>query len=73
MIAEELRHQYALSYYPTNAAHDGSYRHIRVKVNRLNLAVRSRDGYRAASDKADSSRGSSDERQTRPRLTREKP
>jgi len=73
MIAEELRHQYALSYYPTNAAHDGSYRHIRVKVNRLNLAIRTRDGYRAAGDKANSSAGSSDEKQTRPRLTRERP
>src|SRR5262249_23439180 len=47
-IAEELRHQYALSYYPTNTARDGSYRRIRVRVEQPNLVVRAREGYRAA-------------------------
>jgi len=46
-IADELRHQYALSYYPTNEARDGSYRRIRVRVDQPNLVVRARDGYRA--------------------------
>ena len=31
-IAEELRHQYALSYYPTNAKKDGAYRRVRVET-----------------------------------------
>jgi Ca-activated chloride channel family protein len=47
-IAEELRQQYALSYYPTNTAQDGAYRRIRVRVNQPNLAVRAREGYRAS-------------------------
>jgi Ca-activated chloride channel homolog len=49
LIAEELRHQYAISYYPTNAARDGTYRKIKVRVNRPNVFVRARDGYRAVS------------------------
>jgi VWFA-related protein len=47
-IAEELRHQYSLSYYPANAARDGSFRRIRVRVEPPNLVVRAREGYRAA-------------------------
>ncbi|MBI1762616.1 MAG: VWA domain-containing protein [Acidobacteria bacterium] len=49
-IAEELRQQYSLSYYPANAARDGAYRRIRVQVTPLNLpnlVVRARAGYRA--------------------------
>lgn len=52
LIADELRHQYTLSYYPTNTARDGSYRRIRVIVNRPDLVVRARAGYRAASGEA---------------------
>jgi Ca-activated chloride channel homolog len=47
-IAEELRHQYSLSYYPSNTARDGSYRRIRVRVEQPNLVVRAREGYRVA-------------------------
>lgn len=46
-IAEELRHQYALSYYPTDPNKDGSYRQVKVRVNQGGLVVRARDGYRA--------------------------
>lgn len=46
-IAEELRHQYALSYYPTNTAQDGSFRRVRVVVKVPNAIVRCREGYRA--------------------------
>jgi len=49
-IAEELRHQYALSYYPTNAARDGSLRRIRVRVARPDVIVRARKGYRASAE-----------------------
>jgi VWFA-related protein len=49
-IAEELRHQYALSYYPTNAKKDGAYRRIKVRVEKPGMIVRARDGYRAAPD-----------------------
>ncbi|MFN0110442.1 MAG: VWA domain-containing protein [Blastocatellia bacterium] len=52
-IAEDLRQQYALSYYPTNAAQDGTYRRVKVRISPTSqhqgLIVRSRDGYRAGS------------------------
>lgn len=46
-IADELRTQYSLGYYPTNAAHDGKYRKIRVRTTRKDVAIRTRPGYRA--------------------------
>ncbi|MEW6128276.1 MAG: VWA domain-containing protein [Acidobacteriota bacterium] len=47
-IAEELRHVYMISYYPTNALSNGGYRTIRVRVkNRDDIAVRHRRGYYA--------------------------
>lgn len=46
-IAEELRTQYSLGYYPSNAARDGKYRKIRVRATRPNVSVRARPGYRA--------------------------
>jgi VWFA-related protein len=47
-IAEDLRQQYEITYYPANTARDGAYRHIRVQVDRPDTAVRARPGYRAA-------------------------
>ena len=45
-IAEELRRQYTLGYYPKNAnGTDGDRRQIRVKVNQPNVAVKARDSY----------------------------
>jgi VWFA-related protein len=49
-IAEELRHQYALSYYPSNAKKDGTYRRIKVRVEKPGLIVRAREGYRAMAE-----------------------
>lgn len=49
-IAEELRHQYVIGYYPTNPNRDGSFRKVKVRVNDADLIVRARDGYRAGSD-----------------------
>ena len=49
-IAEELRHQYSLSYYPTNVKRDGGYRRIKVRVEKSGMIVRARDGYRSATD-----------------------
>jgi Mg-chelatase subunit ChlD len=46
-IAAELRTQYALGYYPSNSARDGSYRRIQVRTKRKNVAIRARPGYRA--------------------------
>ena len=45
-IAEELRRQYWLGYYPSNQATDGTFRKIKVSVTRPDVAVRARNGYR---------------------------
>jgi Ca-activated chloride channel family protein len=44
-IAEELRRQYSLGYYPTRPAQAGERRQVRVRVDQPNLAVRTRDSY----------------------------
>jgi len=49
-IAEELRHQYSLSYYPSNSKKDGSYRRVKVRVEKPGMIVRAREGYRAAAE-----------------------
>jgi Mg-chelatase subunit ChlD len=47
-IAAELRTQYSLGYYPANPARDDKYRKIQVRVNRKNVVIRARPGYRAS-------------------------
>lgn len=48
-IAHEIRDQYTLAYYPTNAARDGTFRQVRVEAfmpnSRRRLTVRTRPGY----------------------------
>ena len=45
-IAEELRRQYTLGYYPQDSvASNAARRQIKVRVNRPNLAVKARDSY----------------------------
>lgn len=44
-IAEELRHQYSLGYYPQTTLQSGERREIRVRVDQPNVAVRARDSY----------------------------
>jgi len=46
-IANELGHQYTISYRPVNKNRDGKWRTLEVKVNREDVAVRTRKGYRA--------------------------
>jgi VWFA-related protein len=50
-IAHDIRNQYTLAYYPTNAARDGSYRSVMVNVvpprGAGKLTVRTRSGYYA--------------------------
>jgi VWFA-related protein len=46
-ISEELRSQYTLGYYPTNSAHDGKFRKIRVDTSNHDLKVLARKGYYA--------------------------
>lgn len=48
-IARDIRHQYTVGYYPSNASHDGSFRSLRVEVvpppGGGKLSVRARTGY----------------------------
>lgn len=44
-VAEELRRQYSLGYYPKTKPVAGERRGIRVRVNRPELVVRTRDSY----------------------------
>jgi VWFA-related protein len=46
-ISEELRSQYTLGYYPTNTAHDGRFRKIKVDMANHDLKVLARKGYYA--------------------------
>jgi Ca-activated chloride channel homolog len=46
-IADELGHQYTVAYRPTNQKRDGKWRTLEVKVQREELTVRTRKGYRA--------------------------
>ncbi len=46
-ISEELRSQYTLGYYPTNATHDGKFRKIKVEMGNHDLKVLARKGYYA--------------------------
>ena len=44
-VAEELRRQYSLGYYPKNSPHPGERRSIKVRVEKPELVVRTRDSY----------------------------
>ena len=44
-VAEELRRQYSLGYYPKQGGQAGQRRQIKVRVNQSNLVVRARDSY----------------------------
>jgi len=46
-VAAAIRTVYSVGYYPTNAERDGTFRRVRVAVNRADAAVRTRKGYYA--------------------------
>ena len=56
-VAHDIRNQYILAYYPTNSAHDGSFRAVRVEVvnppkGAGKLFVRARTGYYSARERS---------------------
>lgn len=53
LVAEELRRQYSLGYYPKVTPHTGERRHVKVRVTRPDLAVQTRDTYVFGESKAD--------------------
>jgi VWFA-related protein len=46
-ISEELRNQYTIGYYPTNAQADGKFRKLRVEATEKDLHILARKGYYA--------------------------
>jgi len=46
-IAHEIRNQYVVGYTPSNTAHDGTFRKVRVEVAAPDVTVRTRSGYYA--------------------------
>jgi Ca-activated chloride channel homolog len=55
-VAREIRNQYSIGYYPSNAAKDGTFRAVQLKVippnGRGKLSVRTRTGYYAPTSSA---------------------
>jgi VWFA-related protein len=49
-ISEELRSQYTISYVPSNKAHDGAYRKVRVDMKNKDYSALTRRGYYAPSN-----------------------
>jgi VWFA-related protein len=49
VISEELRSQYVVGYYPNNTKHDGTFRKIKVEVDKQDTKVLARKGYYAPS------------------------
>ncbi len=49
-VASDLRHQYSLAYSSSDRRHDGSWRAIKVTVDRPGVTVANRKGYYAPSD-----------------------
>ncbi len=52
-VAEELRRQYSIGYYPKSSGKGGERRQIKVQVNQSNLAVQARDSYVYSRKKAE--------------------
>ena len=44
-VANELRSVYHIAYYPKKQDFNGSWRRVKVDVNRKGAAVRTREGY----------------------------
>jgi VWFA-related protein len=67
-IAEELRRQYSLGYYPKTTAQAGTRRQIRVRVMRPNLVVRARDSYITGSQPSGAVTAQGNQPQSKPEL-----
>jgi VWFA-related protein len=69
LVAEELRRQYSLGYYPKQPASAGERRQIKVRTTRPDLAVQARDSYVFGSQNANNSQPTNgNQRRTRPTI-----
>jgi VWFA-related protein len=71
LVAEELRRQYSIGYYPKLTPSKGERRHVKVRVARPDLAVQARDTYVFGESKADTAQrnGTQQQQQQRTRPT----
>ncbi|HVF41710.1 MAG TPA: VWA domain-containing protein [Pyrinomonadaceae bacterium] len=69
LVAEELRRQYSLGYYPKLTPRAGERRHVKVRVMRPDLAVQTRDTYVFGESKADTAQHTGQQQQQRTRPT----
>lgn len=67
-IAEELRRQYSIGYYPKTTAQAGTRRQLKVRVMRPDLVVRARDSYIAGSSSGDAAAQGNTQPQSKPEL-----
>lgn len=67
-IAEELRRQYSLGYYPKAQAQAGTRRQIKVRVQRPDLVVRARDSYIVGASSGDATAQGNAQQQSKPVL-----
>jgi VWFA-related protein len=68
-IAEELRRQYSIGYYPKTTAQTGTRRQIKVRVMRPDLVVRARDSYiTGGSQPGDATTAQGNTQQAKPEL-----
>ena len=67
-IAEELRRQYSLGYYPKAQAQTGTRRQIKVRVQRPDLVVRARDSYIVGASSGDATAQGNTQQQSKPVL-----
>jgi hypothetical protein len=65
-VAEELRRQYSIGYYPKNRPSAGERRNIRVKVDRPELVVRTRDSYVFQPGSSQSAQGNTQQPASKP-------
>jgi Ca-activated chloride channel family protein len=70
LVAEELRRQYSLGYYPKQTPRAGERRHVKVRVMRPDLAVQARDSYVFGSQNANNgSQPRNNTQRTRPTIS----
>ncbi|MFL6230729.1 MAG: VWA domain-containing protein [Pyrinomonadaceae bacterium] len=68
LVAEELRRQYSLGYYPKRTPTVGERRHVKVRVTRPELAVQTRDTYVFGAQNQNSTTAQKGNPQTRPSI-----
>ena len=71
LVAEELRRQYSIGYYPKNTNQPGTRRRIKVRVNRPDLVVRARDSYIYKGGQADAANSAGSKPTQKPELQKQ--